>query len=128
MVASAFLTLDGPLVSRNWTLQAVRESLQGIGSTFETFGRTFRTVPRTFRTYADRFDNDGVYRDLFPVTRNLVYFNHAAVGPLSVRACEAMKGHARDQRDFGALHWKEWYAEIDRLRESAARLIGAQPG
>jgi cysteine desulfurase/selenocysteine lyase len=69
-----------------------------------------------------------VYRDLFPVTRNLIYFNHAAVGPLSVRACEAMEGHARDQRDFGALHWKEWYAEIDRLRESAARLIGAQPG
>ncbi|HYO76058.1 MAG TPA: aminotransferase class V-fold PLP-dependent enzyme, partial [Thermoanaerobaculia bacterium] len=63
----------------------------------------------------------------FPVTRNLVYFNHAAVGPLSTRACEAMERHARDQRDFGALHWKDWYAEIDRLRESAARLIGAQP-
>ncbi|HEX8617453.1 MAG TPA: aminotransferase class V-fold PLP-dependent enzyme, partial [Thermoanaerobaculia bacterium] len=66
------------------------------------------------------------YRELFPVTRNLLYFNHAAVGPLSTRACEAMERHARDQRDFGALHWKEWYAEIDRLRESAARLIGAQ--
>ncbi|HYH08748.1 MAG TPA: aminotransferase class V-fold PLP-dependent enzyme [Thermoanaerobaculia bacterium] len=66
-----------------------------------------------------------MFRDLFPVTRNLVYFNHAAVGPLSVRACEAMERHARDQRDFGALHWREWYAEIDRLRESAARLIGA---
>ena len=68
----------------------------------------------------------GVYRELFPVTRNVVYFNHAAVGPLSIRAYEAMERHARDQRDFGALHWKEWYAEIDRLRESAARLIGAR--
>jgi cysteine desulfurase / selenocysteine lyase len=67
------------------------------------------------------------YRDLFPVTQQLVYFNHAAVGPLSVRAHEAMAGHAADQRDFGALHWREWYAEIDRLRESAARLIGARP-
>jgi cysteine desulfurase/selenocysteine lyase len=65
------------------------------------------------------------FRDLFPVTRNLIYFNHAAVGPLSVRACEAMESHARDQRDFGALHWRAWYGEIDRLRESAARLIGA---
>lgn len=63
--------------------------------------------------------------DLFPVTKNLVYFNHAAVGPLSIRAHEAMARHATDQRDFGALHWREWYAEIDRLRESAARLIGA---
>ncbi|HEX6640047.1 MAG TPA: aminotransferase class V-fold PLP-dependent enzyme, partial [Thermoanaerobaculia bacterium] len=55
-----------------------------------------------------------------------VYLNHAAVGPLSIRAHEAMARHATDQRDFGALHWREWYAEIDRLRESAARLIGAR--
>jgi cysteine desulfurase / selenocysteine lyase len=66
------------------------------------------------------------FRDLFPVTRNVVYFNHAAVGPLSIRAHEAMMRHADDQRDFGALHWRDWYAEIDRVRESAARLIGAQ--
>ncbi|HVE71827.1 MAG TPA: aminotransferase class V-fold PLP-dependent enzyme [Thermoanaerobaculia bacterium] len=66
-------------------------------------------------------------RDLFPVTKNLVYLNHAAVGPLSVRACEAMEGHARDQRDFGALHWRDWYAEHKAVRDSAARLIGAQP-
>jgi selenocysteine lyase/cysteine desulfurase len=66
-------------------------------------------------------------RALFPVTRNLVYFNHAAVGPLSTRATEAIEKQARDQRDFGALHWREWYAELARFRESAARLIGAQP-
>jgi cysteine desulfurase/selenocysteine lyase len=66
-------------------------------------------------------------RELFPVTKHLVYFNHAAVGPLSTRACDAMELHARDQRDFGALHWRAWYAEYDRLRESAARLIGGTP-
>lgn len=68
-----------------------------------------------------------MFRELFPVTRNLVYFNHAAVGPLSVRAYDAMERHARDQRDHGALHWREWYAEYDRLREAAARMIGADP-
>ena len=66
------------------------------------------------------------YRELFPVTKNLVYFNHAAVGPLSIRASDAMEGHARDQRDFGALHWREWYAQHDRARSLAARLIGAE--
>jgi hypothetical protein len=50
-------------------------------------------------------------RELFPVTKNVAYFNHAAVGPLSVRAYEAMENFARDQRDFGALHWRAWYAE-----------------
>src|SRR2546428_5117050 len=64
-------------------------------------------------------------RDLFPVTRNLIYFNHAAVGPLSTRAAEAMERHIRDQRDHGALHWREWYAEDARLRAAAAKLIGA---
>jgi selenocysteine lyase/cysteine desulfurase len=66
-------------------------------------------------------------RDLFPVTNNLVYFNHAAVGPLSTRAAEAMERHAHDQRDFGALHWREWYREHDAVRASAARLINAEP-
>jgi selenocysteine lyase/cysteine desulfurase len=75
-----------------------------------------------------RDDSRSGWRELFPVTRNLVYFNHAAVGPLSTRACQAMERQVRDQRDFGALHWREWYAEHARLRESAARLIGATPG
>ncbi|HEX9984730.1 MAG TPA: aminotransferase class V-fold PLP-dependent enzyme [Thermoanaerobaculia bacterium] len=66
-------------------------------------------------------------RELFPVTRNLIYFNNAAVGPLSVRAHEAMARHASDQRDYGALHWREWDAEVARLREAAATLIGATP-
>src|SRR5436309_12259301 len=66
------------------------------------------------------------FKELFPVTRNVVYFNHAAVGPLSSRAYEAMERHARDQRDFGAMHWREWYAEYERLRDAAARLIGAE--
>lgn len=67
-------------------------------------------------------------RDLFPVTKNVVYFNHAALGPLSTRAYEAMERFIRDQRDFGALHWRDWYAEYVDLRTSAAKLIGAEPG
>jgi selenocysteine lyase/cysteine desulfurase len=66
------------------------------------------------------------FRELFPITQHLVYLNHAAVGPLSIRSHEAMTRHATDQRDFGALHWRAWYAEIDAVRELAARLIGAR--
>ena len=71
--------------------------------------------------------NGSDWRDLFPVTRNVVYFNHAAVGPLSTRAYEAMQTHAADQRDFGAAHWKAWYAEYEHLRAAAGRLINAAP-
>jgi len=38
-----------------------------------------------------------------------------------------MGRHAQNQRDFGALAWREWYAEHARLRNSAARLTGATP-
>jgi selenocysteine lyase/cysteine desulfurase len=69
--------------------------------------------------------SSAAFKALFPVTRSLVYFNNAALGPLSTRAAEAMERHVRDQRDFGALHWRDWYAEHAKLRESAARLIGA---
>lgn len=67
------------------------------------------------------------WRELFPVTKNLTYFNHAAVGPLSTRAFDAMQRHAVDQRDFGATHWRDWYAEYELLRAAAGRLIGAAP-
>ena len=32
-----------------------------------------------------------MYRDMFPVTRNLVYLNHAAVAPLCLPAAQAME-------------------------------------
>ena len=67
------------------------------------------------------------WRELFPVTRQLVYFNHAAVGPLSSRAFDAMTAHAADQRDYGAMHWKQWYAEYELVRAAAGRLINAAP-
>lgn len=69
--------------------------------------------------------SSAAFRELFPVTRNLVYFNHAALGPLSVRAAEAMERFVHDQRDHGAQHWKKWYAEDARFRESAAKLLHA---
>jgi selenocysteine lyase/cysteine desulfurase len=38
-----------------------------------------------------------------------------------------MERHARDQRDFGALHWRDWYHEYELFREAAARMINAGP-
>src|SRR5437870_11802277 len=90
---------------------------------FRTGEMTTRNIP--LPTVMD--NNRPMLRDLFPVTSNIVYMNCAAVGPLSVPAAEAMIAHAVDQREYGALHWREWYAEYVRLREAAARLLGATP-
>lgn len=64
----------------------------------------------------------------FPVTRNLAYFNHAAVAPLCRRASDAMKGLSDDACHWGSFHYDHWLACYDGFRAAAAGLIGAQPG
>jgi selenocysteine lyase/cysteine desulfurase len=66
-------------------------------------------------------------RKLFPVTENYVYFNHAAVCPISTPVYERMQQHARDVMENGAVHYREWLAAIKQTRELGARLINARP-
>lgn len=64
-------------------------------------------------------------RQLFPVTNNYVYLNHAAVAPLSIPVVEAMQRYTYDLREHGLVHWREWGAQVERVREIAARLVNA---
>jgi selenocysteine lyase/cysteine desulfurase len=63
------------------------------------------------------------YEHEFPVRRNLIYLNHAAVAPLCRRSAEAMQHLAEDCNRFGSLHYDEWLEAYDGLRRAAARLI-----
>jgi selenocysteine lyase/cysteine desulfurase len=67
------------------------------------------------------------YRDEFPVTRNLIYLNHAAVTPLPRRVAAAMIGQAEQTRDWGSQHYDQWLRAYEELRQQAARLMGASP-
>jgi len=62
----------------------------------------------------------------FPVRRNLVYFNHAAVAPLPRRVAGAITAHTENVRDRGAADWRRWYADIDRVREKAGKFLGVR--
>ena len=64
-----------------------------------------------------------MYREFFPVTRNLIYLNHAAVTPLCRPAAEAMQGLAQDALGWGSIHYDQWLACYEGLRRSSARLI-----
>ncbi len=68
------------------------------------------------------------YRDQFPVSRNLIYLNHAAVAPLVRPAAQAMKDLADDALHNGAIHYQSWLDAYAGLRSAAARLINADPG
>lgn len=69
----------------------------------------------------------GAWRAEFPVTRNLIYFNHAAVTPLSLRARHAMETLLAELTDFGARDGDAWMTGYDQCRRSIAQLIHAQP-
>lgn len=68
-----------------------------------------------------------IWREQFPVTKNLIYLNHAAVAPLPRRSAEAMQHLAQDALDFGSIHYDKWMATYLGLRTSTARLINAAP-
>jgi len=67
------------------------------------------------------------YRSEFPVADELIYLNHAAVGPLCRPAAEAMKALADDACRFGSLHYDKWMDSYSGLRQATARLINASP-
>jgi selenocysteine lyase/cysteine desulfurase len=62
----------------------------------------------------------------FPVRRNLVYWNHAAVAPLPLRVAGAITAHTENVRERGAADWRDWYRAVDETRGKAARLLHAR--
>lgn len=64
-------------------------------------------------------------RRLFPITKNYIYLNHAAVGPIALPVYERMEGHARDLLENGAVNFRAHLAAVKGVRQLAAQLINA---
>jgi selenocysteine lyase/cysteine desulfurase len=62
--------------------------------------------------------------EAFPVLGRVAFFNHAGVAPLPRVAADAMRTYAA-QAESTAYLAAGWYADIDRLRGTMARLINA---
>lgn len=66
------------------------------------------------------------WADEFPVSRNLVYLNHAGICPIPARTARAVAEEAADYRDFGSRHYARWRGEVmPRARARLAELLGA---
>lgn len=66
------------------------------------------------------------YRELFPVTRQWIYLNHAGVAPISLPVAEAVELFNREALQYGYTEAGRWHKRIEEIRSSCARLIGAQ--
>ena len=87
---------------------------------FITGGYTLGSV-----VMASQSRDDGA--DLFPITRKLVFFNHAGVAPISGPAATAIRRYA-DQAESAAYCGSGWYEQVGRIKATAAGLIGAASG
>jgi selenocysteine lyase/cysteine desulfurase len=67
------------------------------------------------------------FRYLFPVTKKFIYFNHAAVAPISLRVADAVAQFNHEALREGYTAGPRWVKHIERTRDRAAQLIGAAP-
>jgi cysteine desulfurase / selenocysteine lyase len=64
-------------------------------------------------------------RAAMPVARKWVYFDHAAVAPLSQPASDAIAKWLAQAAEEGDTTWLDWAAQLSGCRQAAAQLIGA---
>jgi len=67
------------------------------------------------------------FRSQMPVTGRWAYLDHAAVGPLTQAAGEAITQYLQQCTQSGDVHWPQWAAQVEETRQAAAQLIGADP-
>ena len=66
-------------------------------------------------------------RNRFPVTKNSVYLNTAAAGPLAVTTQEAAVNYYQQMMNDGDIHWDNWLAKREEVRKEVASFINAEP-
>ena len=66
-------------------------------------------------------------RKEFPVTREIIFFDHARVAPLPKRVKQVVTAFIDDATRFGTAHYETWVLELERTRKKFAELINANP-
>ena len=65
-------------------------------------------------------------RGNFPVTKELIYFDHAAVAPIHKKTSQALNNYIEYFMKYGIRDYKIWAEKAQSIREKAADFIGAQ--
>ena len=66
-------------------------------------------------------------RRFFPVTQKYIYLDHAGVSPLSTQVQSSMEAFLKEATENGYTNPEMWAETIESCRQSAARLINANP-
>ena len=66
-------------------------------------------------------------RSQFPVTHDFIYFNHAAIAPISLRVKEQVSASMQKYCEYGIVCNREFLDVVEKTRELAGRIINAKP-
>lgn len=66
-------------------------------------------------------------RDLFPVTKNLVFLNHAGMSAHPLTTSQAMQDFNRERLLYASKGFPRWMERVEEVRALVARLINARP-
>ena len=66
-------------------------------------------------------------RQLFPITKDWIYLNHASCSPPPTTAITAMNKQLRDVQMNGSLNYHNWVRVKENCRRMTAKLINARP-
>ena len=66
-------------------------------------------------------------RKNFPVTKNLIYLDHAAVAPLHNGSKAVLEEYTEHFLNQGIKNYSYWYEKTESIRENFAKFIGADP-
>lgn len=64
-------------------------------------------------------------RTKFPVTKNLIYFDHAAVAPVHAATMGRVNEYLDDVLNYGDRNYKQWFDKSEVIRKGMATFIGA---
>ncbi len=66
------------------------------------------------------------FRAAMPIAQHVAYFDHAAVAPLPAPTRKAILHWLDQATEEGDVVWSQWAQRLEEVRQTAARLIGAQ--
>jgi len=66
-------------------------------------------------------------RDLFPITKESIYFNHASTGPMSIPARKAIEECLNVYSSQAEFDFRTYFFRLAKARLNVAKLIGADP-
>ncbi|MEM7009062.1 MAG: aminotransferase class V-fold PLP-dependent enzyme [Thermodesulfobacteriota bacterium] len=67
------------------------------------------------------------YRDIFPITKDFIYLDHAGVSPVSLRVKNSVDEFLQNASGQTKMDYSLWGERIEQVRASCAKLIGAKP-